>query len=86
MADSNISQQSADHYPAREFMTIDELSAYIGLSKRAIYQRAVHHTIPSQKIGGLLRFEKSEIDKWLNSQRVTADESIQNMMQEDKLR
>ena len=39
MAASNIfSQQSADHYPAREFMTIDELSAYIGLSKRAIYQ------------------------------------------------
>ena len=51
MAASNISQQRADHYPAREFMTIDELSAYIGLSKRAIYQRAVHHTIPSQKIG-----------------------------------
>lgn len=86
MATNNVSQQSADHYPAREFMTIDELSVYIGLSKGAIYQRTVHHTIPSQKIGGLLRFEKSEIDKWLDSQRVTADEAIQNMAQEDKLR
>ena len=74
------SNQSADHTPHRVFMTIDELSAYIGLSKRAIYQRAANRTIPSQKIGGLLRFEKSEIDKWLRSQSVTADESIKMMM------
>lgn len=70
MAISNVSQKSANHSYEREFMTIDELSLYIGLSKRAIYQRAAHHTIPSQKIGGLLRFKKSEIDKWLNSHYV----------------
>ena len=80
MAINISSQKSADHPAAREFMTIDELSIYIGLSKRAIYQRAANHTIPSQKIGGLLRFEKSEIDKWLRSQSVTADESIRMMM------
>lgn len=80
MAINTSSQKSADYPAAREFMTIDELSVYIGLSKRAIYQRAANHTIPSQKIGGLLRFEKSEIDKWLRSQSVTADESIRMMM------
>ena len=74
------SNQSAEYPSARVFMNIDELSAYIGLSKRAIYQRAANRTIPSQKIGGLLRFEKSEIDKWLRSQSVTADESIKMMM------
>ena len=74
------SDQSADYTPHRVFMTIDELSEYIGLSKRAIYQRAANHTIPSQKIGSLLRFEKSEIDKWLRSQSITADESIKMMM------
>ena len=74
------SNQSAEYPSARVFMNIDELSANIGLSKRAIYQRAANRTIPSQKIGGLLRFEKSEIDKWLRSQSVTADESIKMMM------
>ena len=74
------SNQSAEYPSARVFINIDELSAYIGLSKRAIYQRAANRTIPSQKIGGLLRFEKSEIDKWLRSQSVTADESIKMMM------
>ncbi len=74
------SPDTADYPSARVFMTIDELSVYIGLSKRAIYQRAANRTIPSQKIGGLLRFEKSEIDKWLRSQSVTADESIKMMM------
>ena len=73
-------QNAADYSSARVFMTIDELSAYIGLSKRAIYQRAANRTIPSQKIGGLLRFEKSEIDKWLNAQSISADESIKMMI------
>jgi excisionase family DNA binding protein len=57
-------------YPIyRDYMTIDELSMYLGLSKSAIYKKVFKRKIPHYK-QGLLFFKKSEIQVWIEQGKV----------------
>ena len=49
-------------------MIIRELSAYLKMAEKTLYRLAAEGSIPSFKIGGSLRFRKSEIDKWIKAQ------------------
>jgi excisionase family DNA binding protein len=53
----------------RDYMTIDELSEYLGLSKSALYKKVFTRKIPHYK-QGLLFFKKSEIQSWIEKGRV----------------
>lgn len=46
-------------------LTIDELSAYLKISKSTLYKLAQKGAIPGQKIGKHWRFKKDIIDQWL---------------------
>jgi excisionase family DNA binding protein len=48
------------------------LSKYLSVSSKWIYQRTHAKEIPHIKIGGMLRFRKSEIDKWISSHNIPA--------------
>jgi len=48
-----------------KFLDVKEVSALIGAKTTTIYQWAELGQIPSYKLNGLLRFEKSEILEWL---------------------
>lgn len=53
-----------------EFLTAKELADYIKLKKSTIYDKVKEKTIPYYQIDGAIRFEKSEIDKWIKSKSV----------------
>jgi excisionase family DNA binding protein len=53
-----------------EFLTAKELADYIKLKKSTIYDKVKEKTIPYYQIGGAIRFEKGEIDKWIKSKSV----------------
>jgi len=46
-------------------MTIDELSVYLKVSRRTIYEWLKREKIPALKIVGQWRFQKEKIDKWI---------------------
>ena len=46
-------------------MTIDELAAYLKLSKSSLYQFARTGKVPGVKIGQQWRFHKGVIDTWI---------------------
>ncbi len=46
------------------------LSEYLKVSKKWIYERTHFKEIPYLKVGGQLRFKKSNIDKWLHTYSV----------------
>jgi len=46
-------------------MTIDDLAAYLRVTKRTIYDWLKHNKIPAFKIVGQWRFKKDKIDQWL---------------------
>ncbi len=47
------------------YMTINGLSEYIKLATGTIYNKIARNEIPYFKIGGAVRFKKSEIDNWV---------------------
>jgi excisionase family DNA binding protein len=52
----------------RHLLNVDELAQYLKLRKQTIYNWLNQRKISGMKIGGVWRFDKREIDKWLKSQ------------------
>lgn len=48
-------------------MTIDDLAAYLKLSKSSLYHFARAGKVPGVKIGQQWRFQKSAIDEWMRT-------------------
>ena len=53
----------------KEWITIEEVGKYLGVSKDWVYKMAQKGKIPTYKIGGLWRFNKEEIDKWMEGNK-----------------
>jgi len=54
----------------KQFLSPQELSAYLGLSINTIYTWVNQRRIPYIKVSRLVKFNISEIDKWMGSMRV----------------
>ena len=50
--------------------TVQTLAVRLGVSPQWVYERVQMKEIPHIKIGKFPRFKKSEINKWLDDQRV----------------
>ncbi len=48
---------------------VDELANYLKLRKQTIYNWLHERKISGMKVGGVWRFDRREIDKWLRSRR-----------------
>ena len=46
---------------------IKQISNYLSIKEKTIYEKVESGEIPHYKIGRLLRFKKEEIDKWLET-------------------
>jgi len=46
-------------------LTIEELAAYLKISKSSLYKLAQAGKLPGQKIGKHWRFRKVAVDRWL---------------------
>ena len=53
----------------RQVLTIDELAAYLKISKSTIHKLIREGKIPSQKVCRHWRFRKRAIDRWLEETR-----------------
>lgn len=53
----------------KTFYTLEELCEYLRLSKETIYKLTKKKDFPKYKFGRLWRFEKSEIDAYLQRQK-----------------
>jgi len=51
-----------------ELLTVEELSKYLKLNPNHIYRLKAAHKIPFIQIGGAVRFNKADIEKWLSEQ------------------
>ena len=49
-------------------MDVEELAKYLKLQKQTIYNWLNQRRISGIKLGGVWRFDKREVDKWLRSQ------------------
>jgi excisionase family DNA binding protein len=49
-------------------ITVKEVADYLKLKEQTVYLLARQNKIPSLKVGGSLRFKKSQIDAWLQTE------------------
>jgi excisionase family DNA binding protein len=54
----------------KRFLTVDELSEYLAMPVATLYTWTHQRKIPHIKLGRGLRFDRLEIDKWLESRKV----------------
>ena len=59
-----------------EFMTVEEVAAYLRLSKKTIYRLLWQGNIPAAKIGHQWRFNKAYIDKWARQKSIRRGATI----------
>ena len=50
-------------------MTLEEVAAYLRLSKDTVYRMAQTGRIPASKVGTLWRFKKKNVDEWLDQNK-----------------
>lgn len=62
----------------KRLITARELAEYLGSSVGGVYQRVARREIPYVKIGGSLRFDLAEIEKWIlaHSQKSSNGEKL----------
>ncbi|MBF0521850.1 MAG: helix-turn-helix domain-containing protein [Candidatus Omnitrophica bacterium] len=59
----------------KNLLDVDDLAKYLKLQKQTIYNWLNQRKISGIKIGGVWRFDKKEVDKWLRSQAIKASKS-----------
>ena len=50
-------------------MTLEEVAAYLRLSKDTVYRMAQSGKIPASKVGTQWRFRQSEVNAWLEQNK-----------------
>jgi NitT/TauT family transport system substrate-binding protein len=55
------------------FYSIDDLMEVLGVSRTTIQRWCLHKEIPYYKFGSRIKFEKTEIEKWLEDRKVGCD-------------
>ncbi|MBI1823702.1 MAG: helix-turn-helix domain-containing protein [Nitrospirae bacterium] len=53
-----------------KYLNIQELSSHLNVKAKTIYGWISQREIPHFKLGRLVRFEKDEIDRWLEQKKV----------------
>ncbi len=72
--------------PLKEFITVDELADYLGLSKSAVYKITSKKEIPFYNPGGKkIYFKRIEVDAWIETSRVAPDSEIIEQLNQNSI-
>lgn len=65
-----------DQSTTREIFTRAQAADYLGVTKRYLDMQAMHCTdLPMYRLGRLVRYRKADLDKWLETKKVTNDKT-----------
>ncbi len=62
---------------ADRWVNVEEIAAYLGVSKETIYRRLESRSIPSHRIGKLWKFKPSEVDEWVRSGNAAENKDLE---------
>jgi len=57
----------------RQLMTLEEVAEHLRIGKRTAYGWAKSGKLPAFKVGGTWRFDRADIDRWVQEQKRKAD-------------
>ncbi len=57
----------------RQLMTLDEVAQHLRIGKRTAYGWAKSGKLPAFKVGGTWRFDRADIDRWVDERKKESD-------------
>ena len=64
-------------FEAKDVLTLEEASLFMGISKSSLYKMTHKHELPFFRPNGkLIYFEKSELLKWIRQNRCMSEDEI----------
>ena len=65
--DSQTLQNQEQHEKAENdtVLTVREVALYLRMAESTVYRLAQDRKLPGRKIGGMWRFSRKELDRWL---------------------
>ena len=73
---------TANNFCTKEVLTSDEVAKYMGISKSYLYKLTMRQQIPHYKpMGKMCYFNRLEVEKWLQSNRVATATEIEQQAQ-----
>jgi len=58
----------ADASPSRA-MTVREVAGYLNVNEKTVYRLAQRRELPGFKVAGAWRFQRADIDAWIEAQK-----------------
>lgn len=49
------------------WLSVEEMSKYLGVSSDTVYRWIDRHSMPAHRMGRLWKFKKDEVDEWVKS-------------------
>lgn len=63
---------------AKNYLNVDDMCNYTGLSKAIIYRKMKEKALPFSKPSGKMAFfKKSDVDEWLGSNRIASASELE---------
>ena len=56
-----------------KWLTVEELAAYLKMSRTKLYAMTQKGEIPASKIGNQWRFDRDKIDEWMNKHSTSSE-------------
>lgn len=53
----------------KQLLTAEDVAKILQVNTQTVYQLKARHQIPFVKIGGAVRFDEEQIQKWIESKR-----------------
>ena len=67
----------------RKLLTVTEVANYLSIKEKTLYAKVEAGDLPCYRIGKLIRFNKDEIDAWIDTKKVVKvdpDEAAKNIL------
>ena len=61
--------------PDDEVLTIKEVAAYLKIGEKTAYSMAQAGELPGFKVRGQWRFQRSDLDRWIEQQKASVERS-----------
>ena len=55
-------------------MTVREVAAYLNVNEKTVYRLAQRRELPGFKVAGAWRFQRQDIDQWIQSQKTQPEQ------------
>lgn len=65
-----------------DVMDVDGVAEYLGLAPSTIYDKVRDKDMPHTRLGNLIRFRKTDIDRWLGENTVQPHPTLQKALSE----